>query len=100
MRDLVVLEDSTILSMLNDQQYASNIPCLSNKKDLFRSSAGGCGTCAKKRQEKQRQEMARIKSCLAALSTEKKNELKKMLDADKVRVVFVNASGKVVQLTF
>lgn len=100
MRDLVVLEDSTILTMISDTQYSSKIPCLANKKDVFRTSAGGCGTCARKRQEKQRYEMARIKSCLAALSAEKKMELKKLLDADKVRVVFVNTSGKVVQLTF
>jgi hypothetical protein len=100
MRDLVVIEDSTILSMINDVQYSSTIPCLANKKDVFRTSAGGCGTCARKRQEKQRYEMARIKSCLAGLSTEKKAELKRLLDTDKVRVVFVNGGGKVVQLTF
>lgn len=100
MRDLVVLEDSTIISLLNDPTYAESIPCFYNKRDLFKSSGGGCGACAHKRQEKRRRDMAQIKSCLAGLSGEKKTQLKSLLDTKKIRVVYVNAGGQVVQLTF
>jgi hypothetical protein len=100
MRDMVVLEDSTIISMMNNPEYAQSIPCLFNKKDLFRTEAGGCGACARKKQEKQRSAMAQIKSCLAGMSSEKKTLLKSLLDASKIRVVYVNAGGQTVQLTF
>lgn len=100
MANLVTLEDSTILSMLKDTRYSQAIPCLFNKSAVFKPSNIGCGACARKRQERQRSEMAKIKSCLAALSAEKKNELKRLLGAAKIRVTYVNAGGQVVQLTF
>ena len=101
MRDMIVLEDSTILSMLNDPAYSESIPCFYNKRDLFKSGAsGGCSACAQKRQEKRRNAMAQIKSCLAGMSSEKKMQLKSLLDAKTVRVIYVNAGGQVVQLTF
>lgn len=100
MRDLVVLEDSTIISLLNDPTYSESIPCFYNKRELFRTNSNGCGACAHKRQEKRRSAMAQIKSCLAGLSSEKKTQLKSLLDTKKIRVVYVNAGGQVVQLTF
>jgi hypothetical protein len=44
--------------------------------------------------------MAQIKSCLAGMSSEKKMQLKALLDTNKVRVIYVNSGGQVVQLTF
>jgi hypothetical protein len=100
MTELAIIEDSTILTMLRDPRFTEAIPCLANKLALFKQAAGGCGTCAQKRKEKQRTEMAKIKSCLAALAPDKKVALKQLLDAKKVRVTYVNAAGTVVQLTF
>lgn len=100
MANLVTIDDGTILTMLRDTRYAQAIPCLFNKAEVFRPSNLHCNACARKRQERQRSEMAKIKSCLAALSVEKKNELKKLLNATKLRVTYVNAGGQVVQLTF
>lgn len=99
MSDLVVIEDSTIMTLLQDRRFTDAIPCLFNKLEIFRHNTG-CGSCARKRQEKQRSEMAKIKSCLAALSPDKKTTLKQLLGAKKVRVLFVNPAGQVVQLTF
>jgi hypothetical protein len=101
MTDLVVIEDSTIFSMLHDAKFA-DIPCFVNKRDIFIQSrdSSGCGSCANKRQARQRSEMAKIKSCLAGMSSQKKAEFKKLVDAEKVRIVYVNASNQVVQLTF
>lgn len=100
MAELVTIEDSTILTMINDSAFAQAIPCLFNKAPLFTKASGGCGACARKRQQRQRDEMAKIKSCLAALSVENKNKLKKLLGATKVRVVYSRPGGEVVQLTF
>lgn len=43
--------------------------------------------------------MARIKAYLASMSVPKKTELKALLGAEQARIVFVNLSDKVVQLT-
>jgi hypothetical protein len=100
MANLVVIEDSTILSMLANKPLADSIPCFLNKKTLFSANRGGCGSCARKRQQKQREELAKIKTCLASLSPEKKAELKKHFGADQLRVVYVNNAGQTVQMTF
>ena len=99
MIELIVIEDSTIFSMLHDAKFA-DIPCFVNKRDIFAPSRAGCGACARKRQEHQRSEMAKIKSCLAGMSSQKKTEFKQLIGAEKVRIVYVNASNQVVQLTF
>lgn len=100
MRKLVVLDDSVIISLINDPKYATAIPCLFNKREMFALRSVGCNACAQKRKERQRAEMAQIKSCLAGMSPEKKNELRKLLDTEQIRVVYVNAAGQVTQLTF
>lgn len=100
MPDLVTIEDSTILTMLNDKAFSQAIPCLFNKVHLFSGGGGGCGACRRKREQRMRDEMAKIKSCLAALDSDKKLQLKQLLGAKKVRVVFARPGGEVVQLTF
>lgn len=101
MASLVVLDDSMIMSMLNNSAFSTQFPCLFNKRDIFKSAAAaGCGMCAKKRQERQRKEMATLKTCLAGMGPEKKAALKKMLEADQLRIVYTNLAGQVVQLTF
>lgn len=100
MAQLVVVDDGLILSLLNDDTFAAKIPCLYNKKEIFRGGNTGCGPCAKKKQDRQRKEMSTIKMCLAGMSPDKKDELKKRLNAEQVRIMYVNAGGQVVQLTF
>lgn len=100
MSKLVVIEDSTILSLVRNPAHSAAIPCFTNKAKILDFKKSACGTCAAKKKAQQRQTMAGIKSCLAALSSAKKVELKKILEADQVRVTYTNASGKVVQVTF
>ena len=100
MRKLVVLDDSVIISLIHDPKYMEIIPCFFNKREIFANRNIGCSSCAQKRKEKQRSEMAQIKSCLASMSPEKKNELRKLLDTEQSRVVYINGAGQVTQLTF
>jgi hypothetical protein len=100
MAQLVVIDDGLILSLLNDTAFAAQIPCLYNKKEIFRTGAGGCGACARKRQERQRKEMATIKMCLAGMGADKKEALKQKLNAEQIRVMYVNSAGQVVQHNF
>jgi hypothetical protein len=101
MTQQVVLEDSTILSLLQNETLATQIPCFSNKKSLFQGvRGGGCGACARKRMKKQQEEMAKIKSCLVALSVEKKELLKNTLNTKQIKVVYTNTSGQTTSVTF
>jgi hypothetical protein len=100
MQKLVIVDDAIILSLLNDVAFVEQIPCLYNKREIFRAGGTGCGSCAKKRQDRQRTEMSNIKSCLVGLSPDKKNLLKKKLNAEQVRVVFAGAGGQPSQFTF
>lgn len=100
MQELVVIEDSTIASMVRDERFVSAIPCLVNQAQAIMPAKTGCGSCARKRAEQQRAALARIKTCLAGLSVEKKNELKQLLNAKNIRVVFTTATGQVSTLTF
>lgn len=100
MNKLVVLDDAIIFSLLNDTAFTAQVPCLQNKKEVFTSGTSGCGVCMKKRQERQRREMAAIKSCIAGLSAEKKAALKQKLNAEQIRIMYTDLSGQTVQLTF
>jgi hypothetical protein len=100
MAKVVVIEDGTIFMMLNDPKFATEISCLFGKRDVFKTSTGGCGACARKRSAKRMAELTKIKSCLAALSQEKRTILKNLLDAETVRVVYTNSGGQVVQVNF
>jgi hypothetical protein len=99
MERLVTLDDGMIVQLAYDSQLSAQIPCLTNKRDLFRVG-GACGACAKRKQGKQLEELVKIKRCLAAMSDDHKHALKKYLKADKVRLFYANVEKKVVQLTF
>lgn len=96
----VVLEDSTILSLLGNYAAAQAIPCFANKKNLFSGGGGGCGSCARKRAAKQREELAKIKACLVALSGEKKAELKQLLNTQQIKIVYTTSSGQTLSSVF
>jgi hypothetical protein len=100
MAQQVVVEDGTILSLLNNQAAVQAIPCLANKKNLFGGGGGGCGSCARKRAAKQREEMAKIKACLVALSGEKQAQLKQILNAQQIKIVYTNSAGQTLSTTF
>ena len=99
MHEIVVIEDSLIVSMVQNPAFAG-IPCLVNQADDVMPSPSSCGTCARKKLEKQRAAFARIKTCLSGLSVEKKDELKKLLNAKHLRVVFRTATGQTSIVTF
>jgi hypothetical protein len=100
MREIVVIEDSTIAAMVNDEKFTSAIPCLFNQKAALAVSNTGCGACARRRLAEQRAALAGIKSCLIALSSEKKEELKRLLGTKQITVVQSSATGQISQVTF
>jgi hypothetical protein len=100
MRELVIIEDSTIAAMANDEKFTTVIPCLFNQKAALAAANTTCGACARRKAAAQREALAAIKSCLVALSAEKKAELKELLGTKQVTIVQSSATGQVSQITF
>jgi hypothetical protein len=101
MPNVAVIEDATVLRMINDDTLSAAIPCLYAKKTLFKNIGnGGCGTCSRKRAANRRTDVNQIKICLAGLSQEKRNTLKNWLGAETARVMYTNTAGQVVQVNF
>lgn len=100
MAQQTVIEDSTILSLIANPTIAQAIPCFTDKQKLFGGGSGGCGSCARKRLQKQREELAKIKSCLIAMSAEKKAELKKILNTQQIKVVYITPAGQTMSSIF
>lgn len=87
---MVVLDDSVLYHMASNSQFVSSFPFLSTLKNAQKScgcSGPSIDTNAVKRQ-------------IAALDAEAKKRLKKLLNADRVRLIYRNEAGKLVQLTF
>jgi hypothetical protein len=100
MRDNVVIEDATIVSMVADEKFTAEIPCLQNQAEALKTVNTGCGACARRRQEAQRQAFSNIKTCLAGMDVAHKAKLKELLDTQQVKLVFVSATGQVSSITF
>jgi hypothetical protein len=99
MAGLLVIEDSTIVSMARDPKFAG-IPCVANQQALLAATTSSCGSCARKKLEGLRAALTKAKTCLAGLSPEKKAELKALLNVDLIRVIFKSATGQVSNITF
>ena len=97
MQELVIIENSTVAAMLADSEIVAQMPCLQNI--TAPTQKAGCGKCGRKNSVKA-SEYTGIKNCLASMSADNKRKLKKILDATRLRIVYVNDSGRIVKLTF
>jgi hypothetical protein len=98
MQDLVIIENSMIMAMMADAEIVSQVPCLQNINTASTKKAG-CGKCGRKNTAKAL-EYTSIKNCIAGMSSNNKRTLKKILDAHKVRIVYLNDTGRIIKLTF
>ena len=97
MQELVIIENSTVAAMLADSEIVSQMPCLQNITAQAQKS--GCGKCGRKNSVKA-SEYTGIKNCLASMSADNKRKLKQILNATRLRIVYVNNSGRIIKLTF
>ena len=98
MQDLVIIENSMISAMMADSEIVSQVPCLQNISTAPTKKAG-CGKCGRKNAAKAT-EYTSIKNCIAGMSSNNKRALKKILDARRVRIVYLNDNGRIIKLTF
>jgi hypothetical protein len=96
---LVVIEDSTIARMVQDPAFSS-FPCLAGKSESVMPKATGCGSCAKAAATKQKEALRQIKACLAHIGPEDRAKLKTLLNADKIKVISISATGQVLTTSY
>lgn len=100
MHDIVVIEDSTIMSMVKNEAFTSAFPCLQGQASILEPANTGCGMCARRRQEAQRRALAGIKTCLGGLDSAGQQKLKELLNTQQIKVIFTSATGQVSSVTF
>lgn len=95
---LVIIEDAIITSLLSNPKILSDIPALKTAAAIKTPGSPMCTPCARKNRAKSVNYL-HVKNVIANLRGESLARLKKELSADKIRVLFKNSSGKLVQLT-
>ena len=98
MQELVIIENGTITGMLADASIVAQMPCLQSAASSTQPTSG-CGKCGRKNTAKAA-EYTSIKNCLASMSSDNKRKLKQILNATRLRIVYVNNSGRIIKLTF
>lgn len=99
MKQNVVIDNSTIVTLVYNAKAAKEIPCLTGKAALFRTG-GGCSACAAKRNAKKAQALASIKTCLLGMSVEKRDALKRILNAKTITILHTDAHKNITRFNF
>lgn len=99
MRNVIVIENSTIDALVVDEAFRREFPGLAGIVRPRPVLRGRCGTC-KKRQRATLAEYRMFKNTLAALGPEDKVRFKQFLGCKQVRVVHVNPANRVIDRTF
>lgn len=95
---LVVLEDSTLRSMMANPDFGKAFPFLGLANKPAGTTKSLC--CGRARANKNVTDLNTIKARIASLPTPQKAQMKSMLRAQKVRLYFRNSEGKMVKMTF
>jgi hypothetical protein len=101
MTPLLVLEDSVITQLLRNQELVTAFPFMSNLASRVapQTSKPRCKPCAAKRVQNGF-DYNGIKVAIGSLANDQKVKFKKMVDAEKVRLYFVNSKKQKVKMTF
>ena len=101
-KNLLVIEDATVRSMLQDPRVMEQLPCLQQSQRQLNSIKKGKANCNRCKQEKSRivsDAMTAAKNCIRGLRGEKLNKLKAVLNARQLRVHAKNARGQRIEVT-
>ena len=99
MRDLIVLDDGLLLSMLSNQQFISQISCVAAAATAAQRASADCHTCSGVKAQQAASRLDSLKHCLLTLSGDQKNTLRRLLDARQLRLSR-RVGKKLVQYTF
>jgi len=95
---MVTIEDAIITSLLSNPKILSDIPALRTAASIKTAGSPGCAPCSRQGRAKS-VNYSHVKSVIANLRGDSLAKIKKELGADKIRILFKNNAGKLVQLT-
>jgi len=99
-RKLVVLEEGTLTSMALNPKIAAVFTFLAPIAALSRQSPrAGCGSCGRAGQIRA-ETFTKVKRAIAGMDSTKKRQLKDMLNAQQIQVLYKLPSGKQDNLKF
>lgn len=90
-RPLLIVADGVLLSMANNLAFRKQFPFLTTLYDSHKRYGRSCGGCGKK--VKGPDVYAQAKQSLASMSPDKKEQFKRMLNAEKIIVRWIDATG-------
>ena len=97
---LLYIDDNVLTSLGNNNVFLRDFPFLRLVRSANKGKSG-CGGCGSGASNKKRAEVYQaVKRNISQLSAGKKNRLKELLKTKQIRVVYRNAGGKTIQLTF
>jgi len=100
--NLVVIEDSTVLALMQDPRMMDLLPCLDGpKKRLATIQKGGrnCKRCEAEKRQITSDAMRTAKDCIKHARGQRLKGIKKVLGTRQIRVVAKNTRGKKVKYT-
>lgn len=98
LQKLVVIDDGRLSALSASAKFVKEFPFLASIRSPERKKSG-CGRCGT-RSVNLSDTFKAIKQAVAGLDTTKKQLLKEMLNAHRVRVLYKDRSGKAVEVTF
>ncbi len=99
-RKLVVLEEGTLTGMALNPKIAAAFPFLAPIAALARQGQrAGCGSCGRAGQARA-ETFTKIKRAIAGMDSTKKRQLKDLLNAQQLQVIYKLPTGKQDNLKF
>jgi autotransporter adhesin len=101
-RKMVVIEEGTLTSMALNPKIAAAFPILAPIAKLARGTAKGkpgCGSCGRASQERAKI-FQQVKQGLANMDATRKRQLKDLMNAQSMRLLYRDSKNRAQQLTF
>lgn len=86
-KKLVILEEGLIIGLSNNTQYVKAFPFLHTVQKLTNARRGGCGKCGTASKQRA-QVLQSAKHAIVALGEDKKRELKRLLNTEKIQIKY------------
>lgn len=102
MKNLLIIEDSSIKAMMVDPRIVGFLPCLTTAQRQLESIKKGKKNCQRCKAEKSQivsDAMNQAKTCLRSLHGNRLNKLKKLLGTRQIRLIARNGRGQRVKYT-
>jgi hypothetical protein len=79
-----------------NKTFLDAFPFLSGLQKMKKKGCGGCGRAGQARATA----LTSAKQTIAGMGSDKKRQLKRLLNAEQVRVTYKNSGGQIINLTF